>query len=321
MASALPPALPPTVEEAYRRKCVLLKQRMNTVSEANEASRLRLVRMERAIQKMRLERAFLLDQLSRRTSANVDDSEGSPSPPPTVGRPQHPLSPSFCNDPWKALGIARPAQLADSVKPKDKPLRIKRGHRKSSFHEHTPGEAAAGTSQHGQSQPPQQHSPTGEGFARQTSLQEGSAPDVAMSDTALPAGLHVREPTNNRQHNDDEQSSVAPLSPSIDGKAFGVFRAKNRSKVARRKIEPDEVDDALLEDWKAMNAKERDVYVQQIHAGESAKQVKRHSRASVDGAPTKASRQSISSARKSTEDVDMDGGEEGGGGFTSVNRG
>jgi hypothetical protein len=33
---------------------------------------------------MRLERAFLLEQLAKRTSTNVEDSEGSPSPPPTV---------------------------------------------------------------------------------------------------------------------------------------------------------------------------------------------------------------------------------------------
>lgn len=81
---AVPPSLPPSVEEAYRRKCIQLKQRMNEVEEANDASRQRIVRMERSIQKMRLERAFLLEQLSKRTSTNVEDSEGSPSPPPTV---------------------------------------------------------------------------------------------------------------------------------------------------------------------------------------------------------------------------------------------
>lgn len=81
---AIPPPLPPSVEEAYRRKCIQLKQRMNEVEEANDASRQRIVRMERSIQKMRLERAFLLEQLSKRTSTNVEDSDGSPSPPPTV---------------------------------------------------------------------------------------------------------------------------------------------------------------------------------------------------------------------------------------------
>ena len=85
----VPPTLPPSVEVAYRRKCIQLKQRMNEVEEANDASRQRIVRMERSIQKMRLEHAFLLEQLSKRTSTNVEDSEGSPSPPPTVRSPHH----------------------------------------------------------------------------------------------------------------------------------------------------------------------------------------------------------------------------------------
>ena len=81
---AVPPALPPSVEEAYRRKCVQLKNRTNEVEEANNAARLRLARIKRQVEKLRIERAFLLEQLSKRTSANVEDSEGSPSPPPTV---------------------------------------------------------------------------------------------------------------------------------------------------------------------------------------------------------------------------------------------
>lgn len=80
----VPPVLPPSVEEAYRRKCVQLRQRMNEVEEGNEAVRLRVARNHRGIEKMRLERAFLLEQLAKRTSTNVEDSEGSPSPPPTV---------------------------------------------------------------------------------------------------------------------------------------------------------------------------------------------------------------------------------------------
>jgi non-histone protein 10 len=95
---AIPSTLPPSVEEAYRRKCVQLKNRTNEVEEANDAARLRLARIKRQVEKMRVERAFLLEQLAKRTSANVEDSDGSPSPPPT---------------------------------PKDKPLRTKRGHRKS----------------------------------------------------------------------------------------------------------------------------------------------------------------------------------------------
>ena len=83
-AGGIPPELPPSVEAAYRKKCIQLRQRMNEVEEANDAARQRLARLHRGIQKLRLERAFLLEQLAKRTSTNVEDSEGSPSPPPTV---------------------------------------------------------------------------------------------------------------------------------------------------------------------------------------------------------------------------------------------
>lgn len=78
------PSLPPTVEEAYRRKCIQLKERSKEIEDENEGYRLRLSRLRRQIQKLRLERALILDQISKRTSSNVEDSEGSPSPPPTV---------------------------------------------------------------------------------------------------------------------------------------------------------------------------------------------------------------------------------------------
>uniref|UniRef100_A0A8H7NAJ4 HMG box domain-containing protein n=1 Tax=Bionectria ochroleuca TaxID=29856 RepID=A0A8H7NAJ4_BIOOC len=112
--SSVPPSLPPSVEEAYRRKCIQLKNRTNEVEEANDAARLRLARIKRQVEKLRIERAFLLEQLAKRTSTNVEDSEGSPSPPPT----EH-----------FSAGIHEAD--ANVRKPKDKPLRIKRGHRKT----------------------------------------------------------------------------------------------------------------------------------------------------------------------------------------------
>ncbi|KAI9723347.1 MAG: hypothetical protein M1812_001231 [Candelaria pacifica] len=79
----IPPSLPPTVERAYRLKCVQLKRRISDVDDCNDAYRLRKIRLNRGIMKMRLERAFLLEQLTKRMKDNVDESEGSTSPPPT----------------------------------------------------------------------------------------------------------------------------------------------------------------------------------------------------------------------------------------------
>ncbi|KAF2164666.1 hypothetical protein M409DRAFT_67780 [Zasmidium cellare ATCC 36951] len=79
--------LAPSVEKAYYRKCIQLKRRLNEVEAANDEARIRRVRLDRSILKMRLERAFLLDELRKRMDYNVDASEGSgeegmATPPP-----------------------------------------------------------------------------------------------------------------------------------------------------------------------------------------------------------------------------------------------
>lgn len=101
--------LPPSVETAYYRKCIELRRRINDIEENNDATRLRTKRLNRAIMKMRLERAFLLEQLHKHMEFNIDDSDRSSSPPPT---------------------------------PTDKPLRSKRGHRQK-----TPPTGAGGAQQ------------------------------------------------------------------------------------------------------------------------------------------------------------------------------
>lgn len=98
--------LPPSVEAAYYRKCIQLRRRIDDIEENNDGTRQRIQRLSRGIQKMRLERAFLLEQLQKHQEYNMDDSDRSSSPPPT---------------------------------PTDKPLRSKRSHRKGS-----PSAAGAG---------------------------------------------------------------------------------------------------------------------------------------------------------------------------------
>ncbi|KAK7516662.1 uncharacterized protein IWZ02DRAFT_454765 [Phyllosticta citriasiana] len=88
--------LPPSVEAAYYRKCIELKRRLNEIEANNDAARLRKLRVDRSIMKLRLERAFLLERLAERMAPNVDESDRSTSPPPT---------------------------------PQEKPTRSKRGHR------------------------------------------------------------------------------------------------------------------------------------------------------------------------------------------------
>lgn len=89
-AGAIPPTLPPSVEEAYRKKCIELKRRMGEVEQNNDSFRLRKNRLLRGIRKMRLERSFLLHELGKRMRKNGangywdEESEGSSEGPPTV---------------------------------------------------------------------------------------------------------------------------------------------------------------------------------------------------------------------------------------------
>lgn len=75
-ASANTP-LAPSVEKAYYRKCIELKRRLNEVEAANDEAKRRRARLDRGIMKMRLERAYILDELRKRMEYNMDDSEGS----------------------------------------------------------------------------------------------------------------------------------------------------------------------------------------------------------------------------------------------------
>ncbi|TKA40505.1 hypothetical protein B0A54_08962 [Friedmanniomyces endolithicus] len=79
--------LAPSVEKAYYRKCIELKRRLNEVEAANDEAKIKRVRLDRAIMKMRLERAFLLEQLSKRMDVNVDGSVGSGDEGPAVEPP------------------------------------------------------------------------------------------------------------------------------------------------------------------------------------------------------------------------------------------
>lgn len=108
--------LPPSVETAYYRKCIELKRRITEVEEHNQATQLRKARLERGILKMRLERAFLLERLQERMEYNVDESDRSDSPPPTVSS--------------RSQASACDRIDTHSFQPQEKPLRSKRSHRK-----------------------------------------------------------------------------------------------------------------------------------------------------------------------------------------------
>lgn len=61
------PPNPPSVEAAYKRKCIELKRRLNEIETHNDDLRLRNARGSRYIQKMRLESCMLLERLAMLT--------------------------------------------------------------------------------------------------------------------------------------------------------------------------------------------------------------------------------------------------------------
>ena len=115
-AGIIPPALPPSVEAAYKKKCIELKRRLIEVDEDNDAKRLRIARLHQGIRKMRLERAYLLEALAKRQKKNgssVDgfpaaydeESEGSSEGPPTVCYPSQIASPPTSAQATRSLTV------------------------------------------------------------------------------------------------------------------------------------------------------------------------------------------------------------------------
>lgn len=56
-----------------------MKRRLNEIESDNDTKKIKIERLNRSILKMRLERAFLLDELRKRMQHNVDGSDGSGS--------------------------------------------------------------------------------------------------------------------------------------------------------------------------------------------------------------------------------------------------
>lgn len=248
---AIPPALPPSVEEAYRRKCLQLKQRTKEVEDTNNAARVRLARLRRGVEKLRLERAFLLEQLAKRTSTNVEDSEGSPSPPPTVRVDDHqnnttngPLSPNTTTSsslPIRHQAAARRHHIKTKhqqitgtdhdlpLQPQDKPLRSKRGHRK-------PSVVATGLDSNG---PP----PT---FVNQNTHNLSPSSDAfSHSVAADPKGAN------------GVNKSVTVKKPAT---AFEIYCKEHREAATSSKEEGVTVDEELARRWKELSESQQDEY-------------------------------------------------------------
>ncbi|KAE8148450.1 hypothetical protein BDV25DRAFT_158258 [Aspergillus avenaceus] len=77
--TSIPSSNPPSVEVAYKRKCIALKKRLSEIEAENELMRTRNRRGWQYIQKMRLESCILLERLSKVTGM-AEEAQAGVSP-------------------------------------------------------------------------------------------------------------------------------------------------------------------------------------------------------------------------------------------------
>ena len=78
--TSAPTLNPPSVEIAYKRKCIALKKRLAEVEAENELMRTRNRRGWQYIQKMRLESCMLLERLAKVTGMTEEAQAGAADP-------------------------------------------------------------------------------------------------------------------------------------------------------------------------------------------------------------------------------------------------
>ncbi|KAJ5112654.1 hypothetical protein N7532_000699 [Penicillium argentinense] len=78
--TSVPSSNPPSVEIAYKRKCIALKKRLAEVEAENELMRTRSRRGWQYIQKMRLESCMLLERLAKVTGMTEEAQAGAGDP-------------------------------------------------------------------------------------------------------------------------------------------------------------------------------------------------------------------------------------------------
>ncbi|CAN6649710.1 hypothetical protein TRVA0_024S00298 [Trichomonascus vanleenenianus] len=118
------PVLPESEESKYKQKCKDLRKRIREIEESNETMAVSIERTKRAIQRIRLERALMMEKLEEKTILKVDDSDGTPSPPPSPipneALKRREMSPSMSVQPASAVGTpSSPGEKKPAKKARD----------------------------------------------------------------------------------------------------------------------------------------------------------------------------------------------------------
>ncbi|KAK9856374.1 hypothetical protein MYU51_001239 [Penicillium brevicompactum] len=208
--TSAPPSNPPSVEIAYKRKCIALKKRLAEVEAENELMRTRNRRGTQYIQKMRLETCMLLERLSKVTGM-ADEAKAGASNPELRARAAAMMSST-------SQGGAR---LEDDTEgssdeqprtPEERPLRVKRS-RKSAVagidgEEDLPNEGhAESVDPSGAALPRLAPAPTQESLTHSFRIQTGSGGSADQT----PAAVDGPEAAAETSHEANHETGTTPM--------------------------------------------------------------------------------------------------------------
>ncbi|OXV09706.1 hypothetical protein Egran_02522 [Elaphomyces granulatus] len=214
------PPNPPSIEAAYKRKCIALKKRLNEIEAENDIMRTRNKRSLQYVQKMRLESCILLERLAKVTGM-VEEAQTGMNPELRARATTMMSNAMTLNNMVAAMGAggysiplvagtagngARPSTLgpgylADETEgsseerpptPQERPLRVKRS-RKSTLpmDDENANNAESATAGGLSSLPPLAPAPSQEQMTSSFRVRTGSSSSAALAASAM--DVDVRE--------------------------------------------------------------------------------------------------------------------------------
>jgi hypothetical protein len=210
--------LPPSVEAAYYQKCIDLKRRIQEIEGNNDKMRTTIDRSHRAVNKLRLERGFLVSEVVRQM-AKETGSEKSDSPPPTVRD-------LASNSLHLSCTMIQKLTSSPDFKPQEKPTRVKRSRKQG-----TP--PADGSAAAGNTSPLVPASPTAEQDNGQPAASSPVSrhPTNGNTDAASFASARENGTGQTERNGSAEDITMADSSPDQSGQGGGFgggFTAVNR---------------------------------------------------------------------------------------------
>ncbi|EED15518.1 conserved hypothetical protein [Talaromyces stipitatus ATCC 10500] len=228
-------ANPPSIELAYKKKCIQLKKRLNEIEAENDLIRARNKRAKYYVAKMRLETCIMLERLA--TVTGMLDEAGAAAAAGNAAGGQHPgagagLISAELRAKAAAIVTSAHAQNKQSMMddetegsseeqpptPQERPLRVKRSRKSNIAFEEIEAEAAM---QYEASSP--EHRANDSSY-NNNNLDVDSGRNIGTGDEHHDDDINDRTPS---QGVDRERSALATGGPGGEDRQFSGFRAVN----------------------------------------------------------------------------------------------